>query len=283
MSIVVTGAAGHLGRDVVAALLARGVPAGKIVATARRIEALADFAARGVLVRHADHDDPGSLRPAFAGAETLLLISGSVPGARLAQHRNVIEAAREAGVALLAYTSILQADRSSLKLAQDHRTTEAMLAESGVPHAVLRNGWYFENYTDQLATYLEHGIVGAAGTGRVSAAARADFADAAAAVLTSAGHVGAVYEFGGESVTVPEFAAALTTALGRTINYTDVPVAQFEQILLGAGLPAPAAAIYADADRGIAAGELFTDSHDLEKLIGRPPVPLADALVRLTV
>lgn len=283
MSIVVAGAAGHLGRDVVAALLARGVPAGQIVATARKIEALADFAAQGVVVRFADHDDPASLRTAFEGAQTLLLISGSVPGARLTQHRNVIAAARNEGVALLAYTSILKADSSSLLLAQDHKATEEMLAESAVPHAVLRNGWYFENYTGQLATYLEHGIVGAAGVGKVSAAARADFADAAAAVLTTDGHAGAVYELGGESFTLTEFAASLSTALGRTIDYTDVPHAQFEQILLGAGLPAPVAAIYADADRGIAAGELFTDANDLEKLIGRTPVPLAEALARLDV
>lgn len=281
MSIVVTGAAGHLGRDVVAALLARGVPADQIIATARRTEALADFAARGVVVRPVDHDDPASLRSAFAGARTLLLISGNVPGARLAQHRNVIEAAREAGVDLLAYTGILQAGTSSLLLAQDHRATEELLAASGVPHAILRNGWYFENWTDQLATYLEHGIVGAAGEGKVSAAARADFADAAAAVLSTDGHAGAIYELAGESFTLTEFAAALSTALGRTIPYTDVPQAQYEQILLGAGLPAPAAAIYADADRGLAAGELFTDASDLEKLIGRTPVPLADELAKL--
>ena len=281
MSIVITGAAGHLGRDVVAALLARGVPAGQIVATARRPEALADFADQGVVVRQVDHDDPASLRAAFAGAQTLLLISGSVPGVRLAQHRNVIDAAREAGVALLAYTSILQAGTSSLLLAADHTATEELLAASGVPHAILRNAWYFENYTGQLATYLEHGIVGSAGDGRVSAAARADFADAAAVVLTSDGHAGAVYELGGESFTLTEFAAALSAALGKTISYTDVAAAQYEQILISAGLPAPAAAVYADADRGIADGELLTESNDLEKLIGRTPVPLADALAQL--
>jgi NAD(P)H dehydrogenase (quinone) len=281
MSIVVAGAAGHLGRDVVAALLARGVPAGQIVATARRPEVLADFAEQGVVVRFADHDDPASLTSAFAGARRLLLISGNAPGAQLAQHRNVIEAAREAGVELFAYTSILQADSSTLLLVPDHRATEQMLAGSGVPHAILRNGWYFENWTDQLATYLEHGIAGAAGEGRVSAAARADFADAAAAVLTSDGHAGAIYELGAESFTLTEFAAALSAALGRTITYTDLPVEQYEQVLIGAGFPAPYAAIYADADRGIAAGELYTDAPDLEKLLGRAPLTLGDELARL--
>jgi NAD(P)H dehydrogenase (quinone) len=278
MSIVVAGAAGHLGRDVVSALLARGVPAGEIVATARRTEALADLAARGVVVRFADHEDPASLASAFAGAETLLLISGNVAGARLEQHRNVIHAAREAGVRLLAYTSILKADTSSLLLASDHRTTEELLAASGVPHVILRNGWYFDNYTGQLPTYLEHGIVGAAGDGRVSAAARYDFADAAAAVLTTDGHVGAVYELGGTSFTLPEFAAALSAAIGRTVTYTDLPQNQFEEVLVAAGLPGPYAAIYADADRGIAAGDLFVESSDLEKLLGREPVTLEAAL-----
>jgi NAD(P)H dehydrogenase (quinone) len=278
MSIVVAGAAGHLGRDVVSALLARGVPAGEIVATARRTEALADLAARGVVVRFADHEDPASLASAFAGAETLLLISGNVPGVRVEQHRNVIHAARDAGVRLLAYTSILKADTSSLLLASDHRATEELLATSGVPHVILRNGWYFENYTGQLPTYLEHGIVGAAGNGRVSAAARYDFADAAAAVLTTDGHVGAVYELGGTSFTLPEFAAALSTAIGRTVTYTDLPQNQFEELLVAAGLPGPYAAIYGDADRGIAAGDLFVESSDLEKLLGRQPVSLEAAL-----
>jgi NAD(P)H dehydrogenase (quinone) len=266
---------------VVAALLARGVPAAKIVATARRTGALADLAAQGVVVRFADHDDPASLTSAFAGAETLLLISGNVPGARLEQHRNVIDAARDAGVRLLAYTSILKADTSSLLLAADHRATEEMLAASGVPHAILRNGWYFENYTDQLPTYLEHGIVGAAGNGRVSAAARYDFADAAAVVLTTDGHAGVVYELGGVSFTLPEFAAVLSSAIGRTVSYTDLPQDRFEEVLVGAGLPGPSAAIYADADRGIAAGDLFVESSDLEKLIGREPTSLEDALAKL--
>jgi NAD(P)H dehydrogenase (quinone) len=278
MSIVVTAATGHLGRLVVESLLARGVPAGDIVATSRRPEALADFARRGVATRYADHDDPASLQEAFVGAEKVLLISGNEPGARLAQHRNVIEAARAAGVTLLAYTSIPHADRSTLLLAQDHRTTEAMIAESGVPHTFLRNGWYFENYTAQLSTHLEHGIVGAAGEGRISGAPRAEYAEAAAAVLATDGHAGAVYELGGDGFTMAEYAAALSAAVGRQISYTDVPQAQFEQILLAAGLPAPLAAALADADRGISEGELYVESSDLEKLIGRAPAPLSEAL-----
>ncbi len=180
-------------------------------------------------------------------------------------------------VRLIAYTSITKADTSTLALAEEHKATEKLLAESGVPHVVLRNGWYIENYTGQLATYLEHGIVGSAGTGKVSAAPRADFAEAAAAVLTQDGHDGAVYELGGEAFTMPELAATVSAATGRHVTYTDVPVEQYAQILVGAGLPEPAAALFADFDRAVADGEHHVGD-DLDKLIGRAPTPLADAV-----
>lgn len=278
MSIVVTGATGHLGRLVVEALLERGVPAGRIVATGRRTETLADLAERGVVVRRADFDDPASLREAFAGAEKLLLVSGSEPGRRIEQHGAAIEAAKAAGVRFIAYTSIVRADTSSLLLAADHRGTEELLAASGVPHALLRNSWYFENYTGRLPLYLEHGIVGAIGTARISAAARADYAEAAAAVLTGEGHVGGVYELAGESFTMAELADVVSTATGRTVTYTDLPVEQYAQVLVAAGLPEPVAAVFADGDRGAAAGELLVDGSDLEKLIERTPTPLADVV-----
>jgi NAD(P)H dehydrogenase (quinone) len=278
MSIVVTGATGHLGRLVVEALLSRGVPADRIVATGRRIEALADLQARGVTVRRADYTDPESLRAAFTGAEKLLLVSGSEIGRRVPQHRNAVDAAKEAGVRLIAYTSVARADSSSLGIAEEHRATERLLAESGIPHVVLRNGWYTENYTGQLDTYLQHGIVGSAGEGRISAATRADYAEAAAAVLTEDGHAGAVYELGGEAFTMSGLAAAVSAVTGADVGYTDVPLEQFAAILEGAGLPAPVAGMFADIDRSVAAGDLHVDSDDLEKLIGRAPTPLRDAI-----
>jgi NAD(P)H dehydrogenase (quinone) len=278
MSIVVTGATGHLGRLVVEALLDRGVPGGQIVATGRRTETLADLAERGVVVRRADFDDPASLREAFTGAERLLLVSGSEPGRRIEQHGNAIEAAKAAGLRHIAYTSIVRADTSSLLLAADHRGTEELLAASGVPHTLLRNAWYFENYTTRLPVYLEHGIVGSVGTARISAAARADYAEAAAAVLTGEGHEGAIYELGGASFTMAELAEVVSTATGRTVTYTDLPVEQYAQVLVAAGLPEPVAAVFADGDRGAAAGELLVDGSDLEKLIERTPTPLADVV-----
>jgi NAD(P)H dehydrogenase (quinone) len=278
MSIVITGATGHVGRLVVESLLRRGVPAEQIIATGRRTEALADFAGRGVVVRRADYDDPASLREAFAGADKLLLISGSEAGRRVPQHRNAIEAAKAAGVRFIAYTSIAHADTSTLLLAAEHRATEELLAAAGVPHALLRNAWYYENYTARLPVYLAHGIVGAAGTGRLSAATRADYAEAAAAVMTGDGHQGAVYELGGESFTMAELAEVVSAATGQTVTYTDLPVDQYTQVLVGAGLPEPVAAVFADGDRGASAGELFVDSDDLERLIGRAPTTLAAAV-----
>jgi NAD(P)H dehydrogenase (quinone) len=278
MSIVITGATGNLGRLVVEALLNRGVPAEQIIATGRRTEVLTDLAERGVVVRHADLDDEASLRAAFDGAEKLLLVSGSEVGRRARQHGNAIAAAKDAGVQFIAYTSITRADTSTLLLAAEHRATEQLLAEAGVPYALLRNSWYIENYTGQLPVYLEHGIAGAAGTGQVSAATRADYAEAAAAVLTGEGHQGAVYELGGEPFTMTELAEVVSAATGRAITYTDLPVERYQAVLVGAGLPEPVAGVFADGDRGVAAGELLVEGSDLEKLIGRAPTTLAAAV-----
>jgi len=278
MSIVVTGATGHLGRLAVEALLRRGVPGGQIVATGRRTGTLDDLAARGVAVRRADFEDPQSLREAFTGAERLLLVSSNEVGRRAHQHANAIRAAKDAGVGLIAYTSIPKADRSTLILAQEHRATEELLAGSGVPHVVLRNSWYIENYTGQLPVYLQHGIAGAAGDGRISAATRADFADAAAAVLVEEGHAGAVYELGGQAFTLRELAQVVSDASGQQVGYTDLPVEQYTRVLVGAGLPEPVAAVFADGDRGAAQGDLLVDPAELEKLLGRPATPLAEAV-----
>jgi len=209
MSIVVTGATGQLGRLAVEALLERGVPAAEVVATGRRTEVLADLAARGVVVRHADYDDVTSLKAAFDGAERLLLVSGSEVGQRVRQHGNAVAAAQAAGVGFVAYTSIVRADTSTLLLAEEHRATEQLLAAAGVPHALLRNSWYIENYTGQLPVHLAHGIAGAAGDGAVSAATRADYAAAAAAVVATDGHAGAVYELGGAPFGVAGIAEAV--------------------------------------------------------------------------
>ena len=281
MSIVITGATGNLGRLVVESLLDAGTPAGDIIATGRDVAGVKDLADRGVVARRADFSDPDSLAAAFAGADKLLLVSASFPvDERLANHRRAIDAALAAGVSLVAYTSMTHADTAATILAETHRATEEYLRERNVPSVLLRNSWYLENYTAQLPSVLQHGaVVGAAGAGRVSAASRADYAEAAARVLTTEGHAGAVYELGGdEAFTLAEFAATVSAATGKPIAYADLPAEKFVEALTGAGLPAALANVLADADLGLERGELFTGSGDLSRLVGRPTTSLADAV-----
>jgi NAD(P)H dehydrogenase (quinone) len=278
VSIVVTGATGHFGRLTVEALRRRGVPAEQIIATGRRIETLGDLANHGISVRRADYSDKESLDEAFDGATRLLLVSGTEVGQRIRHHTNVITAAKAAGVHLIAYTSIAHAPTSTLAIGQEHRATEAALADSAVPHVLLRNSWYIDIYTTQLPTYLEHGIVGAADDGLISAATRADYADAAATVLAEDGHAGAVYELGGAAFTMAELAEVVSAETGASVKYVDLSVHDYQAFLVGAGLPEPAAASTADLDRAVAEGELYVDPAGLEKLLGRPATPLRTAV-----
>ena len=280
MTIVITGATGHLGRLVVEALLDQRVPAVEIIAAGRDLAKIGDLADRGVQLRPVDYDDPESLRQAFAGAEKVLLISGSEVGHRLEQHRNAINAAKDAGVGLIAYTSIANAGRTEMKLAAEHKATEVLLRDSGLPFALLRNSWYLENYTDQLGGYLQHGaVLGSAGAGRVSAATRADYARAAVAVLLGHDQAGKVYELGGdEAFTLGELAGEISAAAGQPVTYRDLPMAEYTGVLVEMGLPEPYAAILADSDLGIARGDLLVTSGDLRTLIGRPATTMRDAV-----
>jgi NAD(P)H dehydrogenase (quinone) len=277
MSIIVTGATGRLGRLIVEALLRRGASPDQIVAVGRNVAKAADLGDRGIVVVPADYDDVDSLRRAVAGTDELMLVSGSAAGKR-EQHRNVIDVAKDAGVGLIAYTSIAKADRSTLKLAADHRTTEQDITASGLPYVFLRNSWYLENYTSQLPTYLERGIIGAAGDGKISAATRADLAEAAAAVLTTGGHTNQVYELGGEGFTMTELAAEISRQTGKQVTYTDLPVDKYVEVLAAAGTPEPEAELIADGDRGVARGDMHVEADDLQRLIGRRPTSLADAI-----
>lgn len=280
--IVITGATGQLGRLVIEQLLEK-VPASQIVAAVRNPEKAADLAARGVQVRQADYSQPSTLDSAFAGAEKILLISSSEVGQRTAQHAAVIDAAGRAGVSLLAYTSVLHADTSLLGLAEEHRQTEAALAQSAVPSVLLRNGWYSENYTAGIAGDLAHGgHFGCAAEGRISSAARADYAAAAVAVLTaSEPQAGKVYELAGDgSYTLSEFAAEVSRQAAQPLPYTDLPEAQYKAALLQAGLPEFVAELLANADAAAAKGALFDDGQQLSRLIGRPTTPLAVSVAK---
>jgi NAD(P)H dehydrogenase (quinone) len=277
--IVVTGATGHLGRLVVDGLL-RKVPASRIAVAVRSPEKAADLASLGVQVRQADYSKPETLGKALDGADELLLVSANVPGKRAEQHLAVVKAARKARVGLLVYTSILRAGTSTLGLAKEHLATEDAIRSSGLRYVFLRNGWYLENYTEHLGPALERGVLlGCAGTGRVAAAARADYAAAAVAVLTGAGHGREIYELAGdEPFTMAQLAAEVSRHAGKTVVYQDLPREKYEAILLGAGLPRPAAELYADSDAGAARGELDDSTGDLHRLIGRATTPLRVAV-----
>ncbi|SQF98203.1 quinone oxidoreductase [Paucimonas lemoignei] len=277
---VVTGATGQLGRLVIAQLLEH-VPASQIIAAVRSPEKAADLAALGVQVRQADYSQPATLNSAFAGAEKILLISSSEIGQRAAQHKAVIDAAKRAQVKLLAYTSVLHADTSALGLAEEHRQTESALQQSGVPFVVLRNGWYTENYTAGIPAALQHGAVfGSASDGRISSAAREDFAAAAIAVLTATDdQAGRIYELAGdESYSLSEFAAEISRQAGKQIPYTDLPQADFQAALIQAGLPDFVADLLADSDAAAAKGALFDDGKQLSRLIGRPTTAWQDTV-----
>ncbi|MBB5914282.1 NAD(P)H dehydrogenase (quinone) [Nocardia transvalensis] len=276
MTVAVTGASGQLGRLVVEALLRR--EAGPVVAIVRDPSKVADLAERGVDVRQASYDDAEALDRALTGVDRVLLVSGNEFGARVDQHATVIRAAERAGVELLAYTSIPRATENSMILAQEHRGTEAVLAESAVPHAILRNGWYWENYASALAPAVDSGVLsGAAGEGRVAGAARADYAEAAAAVLTTDGHAGQVYELGGDQrLTYADLAQVLSEVSGKPVRYQDLPQAEYASALEKAGLPADYAQVLADADTGVRGGLLDVTSGDLQKLIGRASTPVTE-------
>jgi NAD(P)H dehydrogenase (quinone) len=278
--ILVTGATGKLGRLVVNELMKR-IPAAQVIAGARDQDKAKGLGARGLEVRKVDYDDVASLDAALRGVRQVLLVSGTEPN-RVEQHRAMIDAARRAGVEQLAYTSGPKADTSKMLLLRDHAATEKILKESGVPFTVLRNCWYVENYTESVAPALERGVMaGDAGTGKVSVAPRADYAEAAAAVLTSNGHEGKVYELGGdEAYTLAEIAAEIARVTGRKLVYQDMPEAEYAALLHKAGMPEGFARLVADVGSAIQRGELLVTSGDLRRLLGRPTTPLAAAVER---
>ena len=279
--IAVTGASGHLGRLVIKALLER-TEASEIVALVRNPEAVSDLAAKGISVRKADYDQPESYAEALKGVEKLLLISGSAVGQRVPQHKAVVEAAKANGVKFMAYTSILRADQSPMLLAEEHAATEAILNASSIPHALLRNGWYNENYSENLAPVLETGaVIGCSGEGRVASASRADYAEAAAVVLTSSveEQAGKIYELAGdESFTMSAFAAKVATLSGKKAAYMDMSKEDYIAALTGAGVPEGFAQVLADSSANAAGGWLEDNSKTLSALIGHPTTTIAESI-----
>lgn len=277
--IAITGATGQLGQHVIANLL-NTTAANQLVAVVRNPAKAEALSQKGVVVRQADYGDEAALTKALQGVDKLLIISSSEVGQRAPQHRNIINAAKAAGVKFIAYTSLLHADKSPLGLHVEHVETEKMLADSGIPYALLRNGWYAENYLASAPAALEHGVfIGAAGEGKIASATRADYAAAAARVIAEEGHAGKVYELAGDhGWTLGELAAELAKQSGKKVVYQNLSQADFAAALKSVGLPAGLADMLADSDVGASKGGLFDDSHTLSKLIGRPTTPLAESV-----
>ena len=277
--IAITGATGQLGQLVIEELL-KTVPASQIVAIVRNPAKAEALSNQGIVVRQGDYTDQAAFTTALNGVDKLLLISSSEVGQRATQHQNVINAAKAAGVKFIAYTSLLHADTSPLGLHVEHVETEKALAESGVPYALLRNGWYTENYLASAPPALEHGVfIGAAGEGKIASATRADYAAAAAEVVSEDGHAGKVYELAGDSAwTLSELAAELSKQSGKPVAYQNLSEADFAAALKGVGLPSGLADMLADSDTGASKGGLFDDSRTLSKLIGRPTTTLAESV-----
>jgi len=280
MTLVITGATGHLGRLVVESLLARGTAPSDIVATGRNVDALSDLAARGVAVAELDYSKPETVAAVVKPGDTLLLVSASEPGNRVGLHTSVIDAAKAAGVARIVYTSAPAATTSELVLAPDHKATEEALVASGVPFTVLRNGWYTENYVGEIEKGRETGaIVASVGDGRVASASRKDYADAAAVVLTTEGHEGAVYELSGDDAwTFDDLAAAIGEIVGREVVYNRLTPGEHAALLASFGLDEGTVGFVVALDGNIRDGLLGVTTGDLSRLIGRPTTPLVEGL-----
>jgi NAD(P)H dehydrogenase (quinone) len=272
MSIGITGATGQLGSLVVKNLKAKRTD--EIVALVRSPEKAADL---GVIVREANYDKPETLEKALAGIDTLLLISASEVGKRLVQHNNIINAAKKEGIKWIVYTSLLHADKSPLNLAKEHFPTETAIKESGIAYTILRNGWYTENYTNSIPGAIAGGaFIGCAGNGKISSAAREDFAEAAAAVLTGKGHQGKTYELAGDQAyTLSDLAVEISKQTGKEITYKNLSEAEYANALKNFGLPEAFANSIAGWDTGASQGALFDNSRQLSALIGRQTTPLS--------
>ena len=276
MKIGITGATGQLGRLAVSKLKEKA-GADNLVALVRSVQKAADL---GVETREADYEKPETLVSAFQGLDTLVFVSGSEVGKRAAQHTNVVEAAKKAGIKKIIYTSLLHADNTSLAIAEEHIFTENLLKNSGISYTVLRNGWYTENYVHSIAGGLQMGaILGSAGEGKISSAPRKDYAEAIVAVATTDGHDGKIYELAGdEAFTLGELAAEVSRQAGKEISYTNMPAEELAVALTKAGLPEPVAQMFAGIDVSISKGDLFDGSRHLSQLIGRPTTPLKEAV-----
>ncbi|MEU0352750.1 SDR family oxidoreductase [Streptomyces sp. NPDC006237] len=279
MTLAIIGATGKLGALTIDALLDRGVPAGDILALGRNADRLAELGDRGLRTATIDLDDVEGTAKTLDGVDKLLLVSFG-PGDRVSQHGRAIEAARNAGVLHLVYTSGLEAPTTILELAADHKATEELITASGIPATFLRNGWYTENHLQDFTGARERGVIAnSIGDGRIATAPRKDFAEAAAVVLSTPGHEGKAYELSGDTAwSFDEFTATAAAALGTPVRYEALTPEQEREQLLAAGLDEGTAGFLVTLNANMRDGAMAPTSGDLARLIGRPTEPLATTL-----
>lgn len=280
-TLLVTGASGQLGRLVLDSLLASGKSPASIIATTRDTAKLADYAAKGVIVRLADFDDAASLDAAFAGADKVLIISTDAldqPGKRLAQHKAAVAAAKEAGAKHILYTSMPQPDDSLVTFAPDHLGTEEAIKATGIPYTILRDGWYAENLFMSLPHALETGSwYTSTGEGRIAHITRADTAAAIAGAVLKAGNESKTYTLTGtKSRTAEEIAAIVSAATGKPLKVVHVTDAQLAEGLKAAGLPEGFIPTIVSFDANTREGKIASVTSDAETLSGRKPTSFED-------
>lgn len=275
MKLLITGATGQFGSIVVETLL-QTVPVENLAVSVRNPEKAAHLKEKGIDVRHGDFDQPETLAEAFADIDRLLLVSTDGDNeTRIRQHQAAVEAAKQAGVSFIAYTSVAKADESTLPLAKVHRETEKAIKESGIAYALLRNNWYVENEAGTVQGVL-HGApwLNPTGDAKISWALRSDYAQAAAVVLAGKGHENTVYELAGTPRTQNELAAIASNVLKKDVEVVNVDDTGFKEALSGAGLPGFVVEMLVEMQEPIRQGSLNVESTDLEKLLGRKIQPL---------
>ena len=276
MKIGITGATGQLGQLVVQKLKDKN-PDAKLVALVRNPDKAKPL---GIEAKAFDYEQPEALPKALEDIDRLVFISGSEIGKRETQHKNVINAAKQAQVKQIAYTSLLHADTSSMIIAPEHLATEKMLQDSGIPHTILRNGWYTENYTAGLKQAVEQGaIIGSAGDGKISSATREDYAEAIAETIINDDHTGKTYELAGDQTfTMQDLAAEVSKQTGKNIEFVNLPEAEYAQKLQEIRLPEGMAKAFASLDYSASKNDLHDESGELARLINRPTTSLSQAV-----
>ena len=279
MKYAITGATGRFGQSAIHTLL-QHVAASDIVALARNTEKAQQILPAGLDIRPGAYEDVEQLTASLQGVDKLLFIS-SQPGAAMSrpdQHQNLIQAAKAAGVSFIAYTSFPHAQTATAVLASDHKFTEQAIEAAGIQHAFLRNDWYLENEIDTLkAAQSGQAFVYSAADGRAGWALEHDYAEAAANVLLI-DQPKAVYEFAGQPHTYAELAQATAEATGAQFDVVSVTDAEYEAGLEKVGLDAGTAALVTSFQTLIRDGNLDVQSSDLPDVLGRPLLPLADAV-----